>query len=297
MPPARCSPESVLGHECASRQRRGGEDAAARSPSAASCSTSASSTLGHAVIVFDWDDTLLCTTALERLAYSQEDLDNLAAAVEAILRRAMGMAETMIVTNGHATWVQDSARQYLPSILPTLATLQVVSARALFEPMYPEDPVMWKEVAFRQLLIKDRRTFVSEAGLNLIALGDQLPELKAAHSTVRALGDPSVAKTVRFKDQPSVTELIGQLKRAECELAGLLLDGQSGRRVLLPRRVGFEYQHAVAHATGWELSGRIPSVTESIKTWMQQVRLSISKTFRRADTSDLVGGDLWPLSM
>merc|ERR1719336_3729973 len=122
--------------------------------------------MGNTVVIFDWDDTLLCTTAARFQKVSLEQLLELEVAIESILRKAMSFGETLIVTNGNATWVQDSARRYLPGLLPLLAQLRVVSARALYEDVYPNDPFMWKHAAFEHLLTKERH-FHPEPGLNL----------------------------------------------------------------------------------------------------------------------------------
>lgn len=178
------------------------------------------------VIIFDWDDTLMCTRAVRTQQWGVEDLQELEVSVEAILRTAMSLGETLIVTNGNATWVQDSARRFLPGLLPILSKLRVVSARALYEDAYPSDPFMWKHAAFEHLLTKERH-FRPEPGLNLVALGDQLPEIDAARHVTRAIGGSSLVKTVKFREAPSISELIGQLSRTEQILGNIVQEAQS----------------------------------------------------------------------
>merc|ERR1712241_145394 len=112
----------------------------------------------------------MCTRAVRTQQWGVEDLQELEVSVEAILRTAMSLGETLIVTNGIATWVQDSAQRYLPGLLPILSQLRVVSARALFEDEYPNDPFMWKIAVFENLLTKERH-IPPEQGVNLVALG------------------------------------------------------------------------------------------------------------------------------
>jgi len=169
------------------------------------------------VVIFDWDDTLLCSTAVRSHRWAVEELEKLEAAIEMTLRTAMDLGETLIVTNGNRTWVQDSARRFLPGLLPILSQIRVVSARALYEDAYPGDPFMWKHAAFQHLLTEERQF---SRGVNLVALGDQLPEIDAARHVTQVIGC-SLVKTVKFREAPSVGELLGQLGRVEqmlCEI-------------------------------------------------------------------------------
>lgn len=94
----------------------------------------------NTVIIFDWDDTLLCSTAITLNQWTGAQLQDLAKAVESALRTAMGLGETWIITNGNGTWVRDSATRFMPQLLPLLSELTVVSARALYETTYPGNP-------------------------------------------------------------------------------------------------------------------------------------------------------------
>jgi len=226
------------------------------------------------VIIFDWDDTLLCSTAINAQQWDLEQLRDLEVAVESVLRTAMSLGETLIVTNGNGTWVQDSSRRFLPALLPTLAQLTVVSARALYESLYPGDPFAWKKAAFKHLLTQERSVSTGK-GLNLIALGDQSPEIEAAHTVVKIVGGPSLVKTVKFKEGPSVAELLGQLERAEQELAKIVQEEQSASRSLVRRPLPPHMHHLVSQAPGWRLS------TKEESAW----------SFPRS----LAFKDLWPL--
>jgi len=238
-----------------------------------SCSTRASLDSGRAVIIFDWDDTLLCTTALGKSGCSRQQLADLEDVVEAILRTAMSLAETMIITNGQSMWVEESASRYLPRVLPTISKLRVVSARHLFESWYPEDPCKWKEAAFKYYLTEESSACLPP-DLNLIAIGDQLPELRAAHTIANSLGHPAKAKTVRFKTQPSLAELVGQLRRAECELEGLLAEARPFRHTMLRRGFPFAPQTDLACALGWELSG-VPVARGWVQRCARRTQLSM----------------------
>jgi hypothetical protein len=213
---------------------------------------------GRTVVVFDWDDTLLCSSAVRGSFWNRLQLKELEIAIESILRRAMELGETMIVTNGNRTWVQDSAQRFLPGLLPILAQVRVVSARGLFEEMYPGDPFMWKHAAFEHLLMKERH-FPAEPGLNLIALGDQFPEIDAARHVRHLIGGSSLVKTIKFREAPSVSELLGQLGRAELALDSIVLGKASQSLGLVQREAS---DRMASSAAAWRLAPEEECVQE-----------------------------------
>jgi len=204
----------------------------------------------NTVLIFDWDDTLLCSTAVRSQQWGFEQLKELELAIKAILRTAMTLGETLIVTNGNATWVEDSARRFLPGLIPLLSQLRVVSARALYEDRYPGDPFMWKHAAFEHLLTKERH-FSSEPGLNLVALGDQFPEIDAAWHIGQVIGGSSLVKTVKFREAPSVAELLGQLSRTEQTLSKIVREPESQSYGLV-LRAGASFDNLASSASVWQ---------------------------------------------
>mmetsp|Transcript_47539 Transcript_47539/g.133833 ORF Transcript_47539/g.133833 Transcript_47539/m.133833 type:complete len:302 (+) Transcript_47539:83-988(+) len=272
------------------------------SPDSASCRSAPSSVSDvgcgppkglHTVVVFDWDDTLMCTTAVYNSTHTGRTLRDLERAVEATLRSSMRLAETIIITNGSASWVNESAREYMPRLLPLLAQLRIVSAREKFELKYPDDPFRWKSAAFAALLTPEGGDLPC---LNLVSIGDQLPELVAARRVVRSLGYPSLVKTLKLNDQPSVVELTGQLKRVEEELEGIVSEGRSGRRSLLRRVLPMAPEDIFAESTSWELSYKIPSVRETLARWSGHIRSHLPRRSPIDDmhACELIALDLWP---
>jgi len=167
------------------------------------------------ILVWDWDDTLLCTTALGIDEMCPAELDELGAAVERCLRLSCCIGETWIVTNARETWVGKSSQRFLPGMTSALEHLQIMSARAAYEANYPGDTVAWKTAAFSEIFSRQRKSAVS--GLNVVVLGDSEVECTAARLAVDCKRD--TLKLVKFQDQPTVFELIGQLRVVERELA------------------------------------------------------------------------------
>jgi len=229
------------------------------------------------IIIFDWDDTLFCSSSAAKAMWTRQGVKELEDRVRSILNTSMCLGETMIVTNGVSTWVQDSARRFLPGLLPTLAKISVVSARSLFENAYPGDPYMWKRAAFKHLLTEQGQLY--EDGLNLVALGDQRPEIEAAQFVVKSLGDCSRVKTVKLKEAPSVQDLIGQLSKLESELVHIVETEHSFNlcaRENERRNSGNPGEHrGTCPKTGW----RIEMAQEDRNNWPFSKFLSVA-TFK-----------------
>lgn len=139
------------------------------------------------MIIFDWDDTLLCTSFLnthrvehpsqlhQETAIKIKDLD---ARVARLISTALELANVHIVTNSVQGWVQFTARSFLPQTYKVIEAFKVgiVSARARYEETYPGSPQKWKTESFRELL----RTVDKRTVLNLVSIGDSKFEMEAA---------------------------------------------------------------------------------------------------------------------
>lgn len=208
------------------------------------------------LIIFDWDDTLLCSSAINAAQWSKPELKQLERAVASVLEAAMELGETMIVTNGNGTWVHDSSHRFLPGLVPTLEQLTVMSARAMYEPMYPGDPFSWKRQAFRQIL-RCRRAQCPSEGLNLVVLGDSPAEMEAAHCATKVYDGASLIKTVKFREAPSLSQLLGQIHRVAQDLGEIVREDQSMSKDLAQVALPANLSYLVAEASGWKFaSGR-----------------------------------------
>lgn len=215
---ASISPGQCLGSEV---DRNDAEESSSDEEEESSRETADPST-ANTVILWDWDDTLLCSTAIHNQTWRWPEVRKLERDVKRTLRTSMRLGRTLIVTNGNATWVEDSARLFMPGLLPLLSRLTVVSARARFESVHPGDPFLWKRAAFEDLLTS-AGGLPADAWLNLVVLGDQYPEIDAAHFIAAKRGENATSlKVVKFQDQPSVVELASQLRRVTCDLRSLV---------------------------------------------------------------------------
>lgn len=209
------------------------------------------------VIIFDWDDTLLCSSAVNVQQCDPGQLQQLEVAVETVLTTAMNLGDTMIVTNGQDKWVQDSSRCFLPKVMPLLNRLKkVMSARSAYEQNWPGDPYAWKKAAFADILSR-RKGKMSFSGVNLIVLGDNLAEIEAAQMAMSLRGS-SVVKTVKFKDMPSVNELLGQLRVVTQMLPNLVNEDESQSKALVPRSLPPHLAYLTSWASGWRVDDYTP---------------------------------------
>lgn len=208
------------------------------------------------VIIFDWDDTLLCTTSVTTFQQCDaERLLQLEHAVEAVLTVAMGLGETYIVTNGAEDWIQQSSHSFLPRLMPLLKRLsKVVSARAAYEKVWPGEPTVWKQAAFEKILSERKSSSRFTNGVNLLVLGDSLAEIDAAQTATRRLRGTSVIKTVKFKDMPSIDELLGQLRLVTQVLPDLVARDGNESKALISRQLQPQQGYLISWASGWQVA-------------------------------------------
>lgn len=165
------------------------------------------------VIIFDWDDTLLCTSYLN-LRQDQglsgatvrhlRDIEN---AARKLLELALRLGHTFIITNAMNGWVEYSSAKWVPDMLPVLQKVRVISARTKYEPQFPREVSKWKIQAFLEV----QRQLDSQIITNLISLGDSNFEMDAVHVMGKEFAQ-ALIKTIKFRENPSPEELLKQLE-------------------------------------------------------------------------------------
>jgi len=170
------------------------------------------------VIIFDWDDTLLASTYLASKGYRLDNSMARCPVVEAQLRQlersvcsalelALCYGPVHIVTNAEAGWVQLSAQQFIPAVVPILDRVNVVSARSTYESTFPNSPLQWKLAAFQQKLGQLSDVYPK----NVIAFGDSHVEREAVRCATKAM-ERTRTKSVKFAERPSMEQLQRQLE-------------------------------------------------------------------------------------
>ena len=83
----------------------------------------------------------------------------------------------------------------------------IISARTKYEKLYPRNYQKWKVQAF----LETRADMEDDAITNLVALGDNIFEIEAAYILGNQFKSAFI-KTVKFRQSPSTSELIKQIK-------------------------------------------------------------------------------------
>lgn len=166
------------------------------------------------VIIFDWDDTLLCTSWLRDYDYErgvgpveEVPLRQIARYAREALEVAVRAGPTYIITNAAVGWVEYSAAKWAPELLPILRQVRVISARDKFEASFPDDVMQWKIHAFLEV----QRQLDSTPITNLVVLGDADYEIEAA----RIMGgefEEGLVKTVKFQRYPEPEAHVKELE-------------------------------------------------------------------------------------
>eukprot|EP01067_Filipodium_phascolosomae_P000007 Filipodium_phascolosomae@DN1004_c0_g1_i1.p1 len=168
------------------------------------------------VIIFDWDDTLLCTTHLNMLSMKDSNWANGSMAAHLIslqehgkklLEMAMEFGRVFIITNAVKGWVEHSSSQYLPKLVPILDRITVISARCNYEEEFPGNFQRWKIEAFLEVQRQLNSTIIT----NLLSVGDSVVELDAVHVMGREFAQ-ALVKTIKLRENPTPEELSKQLE-------------------------------------------------------------------------------------
>jgi hypothetical protein len=170
----------------------------------------------NTMIIFDWDDTLLCTSYLtptgifnEEFELSEKDKEKLAKLEDYVVRiinLAVAKGDTYIITNAAPGWVEYSAERFYPQVKEILHKVTIVSARGEYEKLYPGDSRQWKIQAFLEM----KKNFDSDLVANIICMGDSIIEMEAAHVLASKFSQAFI-KTIKFREAPKPEELVKQL--------------------------------------------------------------------------------------
>ena len=180
----------------------------------------------NSLIIFDWDDTLLCTSFLtpngvydENIKLTEKDKEKIAKLEFSVLRLltiSIEKGDVYIITNAGPGWVEFSAEKYYPSVVQLLGKIKIISARGEYESKFPNDSRMWKIQAFLNM----QKSFDSDLVTNIICLGDSFIEMEAGH-TLAGKFQQAFIKTVKFRESPKPEELNKQLTLVADQFVGI----------------------------------------------------------------------------
>lgn len=191
---------------------------------------------GSSLLIFDWDDTLLPTSALEDAGYlgngSEENqlmptnvrsngssnaacgfvAHELAAcdlAASRVVRAAQELGIVLIVTNSNHGWVHATAARFLPELAKELARIPVISARSIFEPQ-GICLQQWKVLCFERIVqCFNSRSVGAVDVCSLVSIGDSIDEEEATMAIAqRCL---CYAKALKLTERPNMCTVTQQL--------------------------------------------------------------------------------------
>lgn len=174
------------------------------------------------IFIFDWDDTLFFTSEInptkkrtgfdfssvkqEKSKQKIKEIENL---ITQILQKCLDKGEVFIITNSDEGWVETSTKLFYPNLFPILKKIKIISARNLYSKDFPNEKEKWKEKAFIDL--PEKFGYNLDVLTNIICLGDDEGDINAGKMLAKEFRECCL-KTIKFRENPGLKELIKQLK-------------------------------------------------------------------------------------
>ena len=181
----------------------------------------------HRLTVFDWDDTLLCSSYIEQNGWNntrehisneqKESLQRLEEIVCKCLDKALFYSDVVIITNSDHGWVEISSNIFMPKVWNLISNKKIstISAKTLYQSVLPYE--RWKyetmNIAINNFVSKNP----GEHTKHFISFGDTVNDRNAArnagfnHNNI-------LTKTVVFSGRANPKILHSQLAMIEREM-------------------------------------------------------------------------------
>lgn len=172
------------------------------------------------IIFIDWDDTLLPTSWLKSQGYEVDkpilkpellnaQIEHVYDKVSALLELYRQYGYVYIITNSETGWVDLSISAFAPKLSDIIGGLEIVSARSTFEPDFPDDPMLWKYLAMRDIIFSHMMDSL-EPVIEIVSVGDDMVEREAAMLICKQLVIKT-CKTIKLLSRPTSEQLVNQL--------------------------------------------------------------------------------------
>jgi len=173
--------------------------------------------LEQTLLIFDWDDTILPSTWIQKQGLSladastpteeqREELNSMAECAIRTLRAAKRFGTVVLVTNAERGWIELSCRKFMPSLCPLLENIKILSARAAYEKPGVTMPSMWKSLAFRSEITNFYKALNPDWSKNIISFGDAMHERLAVFQVTNDMPN-CYTKSFKFMEQPHLEQL------------------------------------------------------------------------------------------
>ena len=168
------------------------------------------------IFIFDWDDTLFCTSVLSPNGYFDSEreilpsqlkrIEKLEIFVECILVKSLEKGDTYIISNSEAAWIKYSCEIFFPNVYKLLNKIKIISGRDLYEDKFPQDYKTWKIKAFNTIL----KNYSLNLPTNIMTFGDSTYDIDASYDLVKKFPNGFI-KAIKFQEFPLIQDLIKQL--------------------------------------------------------------------------------------
>mmetsp|Transcript_30275 Transcript_30275/g.66230 ORF Transcript_30275/g.66230 Transcript_30275/m.66230 type:complete len:346 (+) Transcript_30275:57-1094(+) len=183
-----------------------------------------SSGVHDALVILDWDDTILPTTALTSAGHVPEmsteaafenfglELVACAEAARRLLDAAKRHGRVVIITNAVHGWVEECVERFMPQLKCELAGIPIISARSIYEPQGMQASQSWKLLCFHRVVSCFAFDREGIKGMrNLVSIGDSFFERMAVMKVAEDLDLPAYVKSLKLIERPSIAEVTCQL--------------------------------------------------------------------------------------
>ena len=168
------------------------------------------------IFIFDWDDTLFCTSVLSPNGYFDSEreifpsqlkrIEKLEILVECLLIKSIEKGDIYIISNSEAAWVKYSCEIFFPNVYKLLNKIKIISGRDLYQDKFPNDYKTWKIKAFNKIL----KNYSLHLPTNIMSFGDSIYDIDASYDLVKKFPNGFI-KAFKFRELPLIQDLIKQL--------------------------------------------------------------------------------------
>ena len=132
-----------------------------------------------------------------------------------MLEVCLNHGKVIIITNARKGWVEFSSRKFLPKVHTLIMKyVKIISARVDYEHLNPQDTLLWKQMAFKNLWKDSTLLDLSSTVItNMISIGDSTFEMEAASAFAEQSPNPAncYLKLIKLKENPTFNELQSEL--------------------------------------------------------------------------------------
>ena len=174
-----------------------------------SYSKSSSSSKKETIFLFDWDDTLMCTSFIlskvQPLSEEEKKItSDLGLKVTIFLEECSKYGKIIILTNSSKDWMKNTSDLYLKIKEEIFQNIQIISARDLYlKNNMPKEK--WKEMALNELLLK-----FGDKIENLICASDSENDINIFKNISKLRKEINIS-TIKFKSKPSPQIMIKEI--------------------------------------------------------------------------------------